>query len=55
MRKIPLQQKVIKNADIKILQQEVQTLREQEKAREVEVEAFQSEAEQLTWHIQSVQ
>ena len=34
MRKLPLQQKVIKNAEIKSIQQEVQTLREQEKSRE---------------------
>ena len=38
MRKLPLQQKVVKNAEIMRLQQELQTLREQENAREVEVE-----------------
>ena len=41
MRKLPLQQKVIKNVEIKRLQQEMQTLCEQEKSREAEVEAFQ--------------
>ena len=40
MRKLPLQQKVIKNVEIKSLQQEVQTLCEQEKAMEAEVEGF---------------
>ena len=38
MRKLPLQQKVVKNAEIKRLQQELQTLREQEKDLEVKVE-----------------
>ena len=45
MWKLPLQQKVINNAEIKSLQQEVQTLHEQEKSSEAEVEAFQLEAE----------
>ena len=40
---------------MKSLQQEVQTLHEQEKAREAMVEGFQSEEEQITEHIQSVQ
>ena len=38
MRKLPLQQKVNKHVEIKTLQQEVQTLREQETAREAQVE-----------------
>ena len=48
MWKLPLQQKVIKNVEIKILQQEVQALCEQEKYKEAAVEALQSEVEQLT-------
>ena len=55
MWKLPLQQKVIKNAEVKSLQQEVQTLRDQEKAREAEVEGFHSEAKNLTDHIQLMQ
>ena len=42
MRKLPLQQKVLKHVEIKNLQQEVYTLCEQEKAREAKVEEFQT-------------
>ena len=55
MRKLPLQEKVTKNAEIKRLQQEVQTLHEQEQSREVEVETHQSEAKRITDFIQLVQ
>ena len=40
MQKLPLQQKVIKHAEIKSIQQEFQTLHDQEKAREAKVEEF---------------
>ena len=55
MRKLSLQQKVIKNAEIKILHQEVQTLHAQEKAREAKLEGFQLEVENLIEHIQAMQ
>ena len=55
MRKQCLHQKVIKHAEIKNLQQEVETLHKQEKAREAKVEEFQMEAEKLTDDIQPMQ
>ena len=55
MQKLPLHEKIIKHAKIKIIQQEVQNLHEKEKSREAKVEEFQSEEENLTDHIQSMQ
>ena len=55
MRKLPLQQKVTKNVEIKRLQKEVHTLREQERAREDEVEKQKSKSKWLTDFIHIIQ
>ena len=55
MKKLPFQDKVTKMEEIKQLQHEVQALLDQERTREVEVEAHQSEAVRLTVLIHHVQ